>query len=133
MRALDVPARVVTGYQGTDAEPVDGYYIVRQSNAHAWAEYWQPGDGWVRVDPTAAVAPERIVRGRSLRAAPGLVAGAHRQRQPGSCWRSCAARWEAAEQPLEPVGLNYSRGQQFDLLESLGVERARAGTTWPMR
>ena len=60
MRAIGVPARVVTGYQGTDPLPVDGYYVVRQSNAHAWAEYWQAGRGWVRADPTAAVAPDRI-------------------------------------------------------------------------
>ena len=47
MRALDVPARIVTGYQGADPLPVDGYYIVRQSHAHAWAEYWLEGAGWV--------------------------------------------------------------------------------------
>jgi hypothetical protein len=81
MRAMDVPARIVTGYQGTDPQPVDGYYVVRQSHAHAWAEYWQPGDGWVRVDPTAAVAPDRI-RVQPQPATPrGLVAGAG-QRQP---------------------------------------------------
>jgi transglutaminase-like putative cysteine protease len=60
MRAMDVPARMVTGYQGADAVPQDGWYVVRQSNAHAWAEIWQPGEGWLRVDPTAAVAPDRI-------------------------------------------------------------------------
>ncbi|HEY9066732.1 MAG TPA: DUF3488 and transglutaminase-like domain-containing protein, partial [Burkholderiaceae bacterium] len=49
MRALGVPAHVVTGYQGTDPLPVDDYYVVRQSSAHAWAEYWQPGIGWVRA------------------------------------------------------------------------------------
>ena len=76
MRALDVPARVVTGYQGADPLPVDGFYIVRQSSAHAWAEYWQAGVGWVRADPTAAVAPDRISRSRRLVPAPGLVAGA---------------------------------------------------------
>ena len=75
MRAMGVPARVVTGYQGADLSPVDGYTVVRQSSAHAWAEYWQPGVGWVRADPTAAVAPDRI--GRSTRLAPqlGFVAG----------------------------------------------------------
>jgi hypothetical protein len=76
MRAMDVPARIVTGYQGADAEPQDGYWIVRQRNAHAWAEIWQPGEGWLRVDPTSAVAPDRIRRGRSLARPPGLVAGA---------------------------------------------------------
>ena len=55
MRALDVPARIVTGYQGGEANNVDGYWVVRQSDAHAWAEVWQAGEGWVRVDPTSAV------------------------------------------------------------------------------
>jgi transglutaminase-like putative cysteine protease len=62
MRAAGVPARVVTGYQGGETNPVDGYLTVRQSDAHAWAEVWLGQRGWVRVDPTAAVAPERIRR-----------------------------------------------------------------------
>jgi transglutaminase-like putative cysteine protease len=60
MRAMGIPARVVTGYQGGEINPVDGYLTVRQSDAHAWAEVWLEGRGWVRVDPTAAVAPERV-------------------------------------------------------------------------
>ncbi|CDG84678.1 transglutaminase TgpA family protein [Janthinobacterium agaricidamnosum] len=60
MRAMGMPARVVTGYQGGEANPVDGYLTVRQSDAHAWAEVWLAGRGWLRIDPTAAVAPERI-------------------------------------------------------------------------
>ena len=63
MRAAGIPARVVTGYLGGEANPVDGYVIVRQSDAHAWSEVWLPGDGWIRVDPTAAVSPLRIERG----------------------------------------------------------------------
>jgi hypothetical protein len=63
MRAAGIPARVVGGYQGGDWNPVGGYLIVRQSHAHAWSEVWLEGRGWVRVDPTAAVAPERIERG----------------------------------------------------------------------
>ncbi len=62
MRAAGVPARVVTGYQGGETNPVDGYMTVRQSDAHAWAEVWLGARGWVRVDPTAAVAPERVRR-----------------------------------------------------------------------
>jgi transglutaminase-like putative cysteine protease len=61
MRAAGLPARVVTGYQGGERNPVDGYYTVRQSDAHAWSEVWLgPRRGWTRIDPTAAVAPERI-------------------------------------------------------------------------
>ena len=60
MRSAGIPARVVTGYVGGYRNPVGGYWLVRRSDAHAWAEVWLAGRGWVRVDPTAAVAPERI-------------------------------------------------------------------------
>ncbi len=63
MRAAGLPARVVTGYLGGELNPVDGYLVVRQSDAHAWSEVWLPDEGWIRVDPTAAVSPLRIERG----------------------------------------------------------------------
>ena len=63
MRAAGVPARVVTGYQGGEMNPLGEYLIVRQSDAHAWAEVWVKGEGWVRVDPTAAVSPARVQSG----------------------------------------------------------------------
>src|SRR5690606_13481206 len=63
MRAAGIPARVVLGYRGGEFNSVEKYLMVRQSDAHAWAEVWLPERGWVRVDPTAAVAPSRIERG----------------------------------------------------------------------
>jgi len=63
MRAAGIPSRVVIGYQGGTMHPFDDYMIVRQSDAHAWAEVWLDGEGWVRIDPTAAVAPDRIESG----------------------------------------------------------------------
>src|SRR5690606_32454560 len=63
MRAAGIPARVVTGYQGGEVNPVGDYMIVRQSEAHAWAEAWIEGRGWVRIDPTAAVSPLRVESG----------------------------------------------------------------------
>jgi hypothetical protein len=60
MRQAGIPARVVGGYQGGELNPDTGTVVVRQLDAHAWAEIWLPNRGWVRVDPTAAVAPERI-------------------------------------------------------------------------
>ncbi|MCW8932134.1 MAG: DUF3488 and transglutaminase-like domain-containing protein [Gammaproteobacteria bacterium] len=60
MRAAGIPARVVTGYQGIEKNNVGNYYIVRQSNAHAWAEVWLEEDGWIRLDPTAMIPPHRI-------------------------------------------------------------------------
>lgn len=120
MRALGVPARIVTGYQGTDTTPVDGWWIVRQSNAHAWAEYWQAGAGWLRADPTAAVAPDRIERGRSLVPRPGFVAGAIDTVSPALALR-LRRGWEALNQQWNQWVLNYSRQDQFDLLRALGV------------
>lgn len=121
MRAMDVPARIVTGYQGADPEPQDGWWIVRQRNAHAWAEYWQAGQGWVRVDPTAAVAPERVQAGRSLAPPPGLVAGALRSIDPALAFRLRQA-WEQLNNDWNQWVLTYSSSQQFDLLRSLGFE-----------
>ena len=120
MRAMGVPARVVTGYQGADPLPTDGFMVVRNSYAHAWAEYWQQGVGWVRVDPTAAVAPDRIGSSRNLAPAPGLMAGALAAMSP-----TLAARlrdgWEALNNRWNQWVLSYSRGQQLDLLKRMGV------------
>ena len=121
MRALGVPARIVTGYQGADPLPVDDYFVVRQSDAHAWAEYWQAGSGWVRADPTAAVAPDRIQRSLRLAPPPGLVAGTINAVSPQLMQRLREA-WEAIDNRWNQWVLNYSRGQQFDLLKDLGVE-----------
>lgn len=63
LRAAGVPARVVTGYQGGEINQAGNFVQVRQMDAHAWVEYWLPGQGWVRVDPTFQVAPERIELG----------------------------------------------------------------------
>ena len=60
MRAADIPSRIVLGYQGGELNPLGGHLVVRQSDAHAWTEVWLDGLGWQRVDPTAAVAPERV-------------------------------------------------------------------------
>lgn len=63
MRAAGIPARVVAGYQGGEQSPLAAYWVVRQLDAHAWSEVWLPHQGWVTVDPTAEVAPDRIQRG----------------------------------------------------------------------
>lgn len=61
MRAAEIPARVVTGYQGGDFNAVGNFLEIRQNRAHAWAEVWLPEQGWVRVDPTAVIPPERVI------------------------------------------------------------------------
>ena len=64
-RAVGIPARMVGGYQGGEVNPLTGHLVVRQFDAHAWTEVWLEGRGWVRFDPTAAVAPARIESGLS--------------------------------------------------------------------
>jgi len=121
LRAIGVPARIVTGYQGAEGIPVDGYYIVRQSSAHAWAEYWQRGIGWVRADPTAAVAPDRINGSRRLVPQPSLVAGAIASMSP-ELLAQLRANWETLNNRWNQWVLSYSRGQQLNLLKNVGFK-----------
>jgi transglutaminase-like putative cysteine protease len=121
MRALDVPARIVTGYQGADRVPVDGWWVVRQRHAHAWAEIWQPGEGWLRVDPTAAVAPDRIERSLNLTPPRGLIGQAVAQVNP-ELLQGLRRAWERMDQRWNQWVLGYSKTQQLNLLERLGVQ-----------
>jgi transglutaminase-like putative cysteine protease len=123
MRAMGVPARIVTGFQGMDAQPQDGYWIVRNSNAHAWAEYWVAGRGWQRADPTAAIAPERVEQGLALRPQSVGLAGALERLGP-ALWSRLQRGWEGLNNRWQQLVLNYSRHQQFELLKGLGFERA---------
>ncbi len=125
MRALDVPARIVTGYQGADPVLQDGDLIVRNNHAHAWAEIWLEGRGWVRVDPTAAVAPERVVRSRSLRPRPGFVAGAIEGLSP-ELMATLRSQWERVNNRWNQWVLRYSKNEQVDLMQRLGWRQPQA-------
>ena len=120
LRSMGIPARLVTGYQGSDPQLEDGYVIVRQSNAHAWAEYWNPARGWVRADPTAAVAPGRIQRGRAIQPAAGFVGSAFNAVSPGLVQRLRAWR-ETLDNRWNQWVLGYNRSAQFDLLKKAGI------------
>ena len=120
MRAMGVPARVVTGYQGADPPDADGYQAVRQSHAHAWAEYWAEGAGWLRADPTAAVAPERVRSSRPLLASPGLMTAALNTMSPALAERLRRA-WERVDSRWTQWVMGYSKTRQFELLRGLGV------------
>ena len=130
MRAAGVPARIVTGYQGTDLPAVDGYYIVRQSSAHAWAEFWQSGTGWVRADPTGAVAPDRIGRSYRLAPQPGFVAGTLDAMNP-ELFARAAQRLGSRQQPLEPVGPQLLARPAARRPEADGLRRADLGRPRP--
>ncbi|MGB5591901.1 MAG: DUF3488 and transglutaminase-like domain-containing protein [Gammaproteobacteria bacterium] len=120
MRAGGIPARIVTGYQGGELNPLNNRMTVRQSEAHAWTEVWLPDEGWMRVDPTAAVAPDRIelsladalpesdlVPGRFMRSLPLLL--------------DLQQRWDALDSAWNEWVLAYGPERQIALLRSLGV------------
>lgn len=131
MRAAGIPARVVTGYQGGEINSVDGFMTVRQSDAHAWAEFWLPNRGWTRVDPTAAVAPNRIERNLSAalpqRLFGGLIAFDNNRL---SAWQSSLRmlhhNWDALNNHWNQWVLDYTSDKQKNLLASLGF----AETGW---
>ena len=125
MRMARVPARVVTGYQGGDINPVDGVFTVRQSDAHAWAEVWIGGRGWSRVDPTAAVSPARVERGLAgalpQRFAPPLIA--RLAGDFGALWVARARlNWEALSNKWNQLVLNYTPERQRETLERIGLK-----------
>jgi protein-glutamine gamma-glutamyltransferase len=125
MRSMNIPARIVTGYQGGERNAVDGFWTIRQSDAHAWAEVWQDGEGWIRIDPTSAVSPSRV--GQVARSP--LVAGAVGQAVTALLgtnapdWLNQArALWEAANNYWNQKILSYSQSQQLSFLNQLGFE-----------
>jgi transglutaminase-like putative cysteine protease len=121
MRAAGVPARVVAGYQGGDWNPLGGYLIVRQSHAHAWSEVWLEGRGWTRVDPTAAVAPERVERGLEASfAESGLLPGAM-MRGSELLWRA-GMLWDNLNAEWNDWVVQFDRALQNRILADLGFD-----------
>jgi len=122
MRALDVPARIVTGYQGGQMNAIDGYWTVHQSDAHAWAEVWIAGRGWVRVDPTGAVAPGRVGQLQRLQVPRGVFGNAMDAVVSPTLVQHLRTVWEAVNNGWTQWVLNYTQGRQLDLLKALGMQ-----------
>jgi len=119
MRAAGIPARVVTGYQGGEFNRLGNYLIVRQSDAHAWSEVWLEGQGWVRVDPTAAVAANRIEQG----IASALPVGEPLPffvRTDVEWLRQLRLRWDTLNNQWNQWVLGYNQERQIGLFASLG-------------
>ncbi|MGH8549348.1 MAG: transglutaminase TgpA family protein [Methylococcales bacterium] len=125
MRAAKIPARIVTGYQGGEFNTLGRFLEIRQSDAHAWVEVWLSGRGWVRVDPTAAVAPERIDRGID----------ALRQQEAGSfglgtldlvesvgIFQNIRFAWASLDHAWHQWVLSYNAFNQSELLSRFGLE-----------
>ena len=117
MRAAGIPARVVTGYQGGIYNSLGNFWLLRNSDAHAWSEVWLDGRGWVRVDPTAAVAPERIESGSLSRL------------REQSAWYSRGGIWSALRERFDYLGywwnrtiIEYTALRQRELMRDFGVD-----------
>ncbi|GAB5605801.1 transglutaminase TgpA family protein [Sideroxyarcus sp. TK5] len=121
LRAAGVPARVVTGYQGGEYNTLGDYYILRQADAHAWAEVWLGKRGWVRYDPTAAIAPARIESGLSA-AVSNPAALPFMARNPPPWLRNLRFNWDALANQWNQWVLGYNSETQFAFLTRLGME-----------
>jgi transglutaminase-like putative cysteine protease len=122
LRMAGIPARVVTGYQGGERNGFGDYYVIRQSNAHAWTEVWLEGSGWQRVDPITAVAPERISVG-STRAEFEQAATVVQRIGRLTLIRQLALSWDAVTTAWNEWVIGYGPRLQRELFERLGFER----------
>ena len=127
MRAAGIPARVVTGYQGGELNPVGNYLLIRQSDAHAWAEVHLGSRGWVRIDPVGAVAPERVSLGigtaRSNAPALGVL---DRKGSVFQVWQSARQLWDALNYQWGQWVVGYNAARQRSLLEAIGMDEFSA-------
>ena len=125
-RSVGIPARVVIGYQGGARNPLNGDWVVREESAHAWAELWLDGEGWVRFDPTAAVAPNRILQGQL---SGGVLTAGEDSRAFGTriAENLGAVAWlrnamDATQAFWQDWVIDLDRDQQNSLLQSLGLQ-----------
>jgi len=121
MRNAGIPARVVTGFAGGTRNRIGDYWVVRRMDAHAWAEVWLPQRGWVRVDPTAAVAPERILDTLEDRLQDGPDAGLQQR------WLQMGQVGDWLRRGWNDLVLSFDASRQTRLLRPLGLDDLKPG------
>jgi transglutaminase-like putative cysteine protease len=125
MRVAGVPARIVAGYLGGKLNPYGKYLIVRQADAHVWVEVWLSGKGWLRVDPTLAVAPERIEQGAAAALPPEERATLRVFDDSGwlsKYWTNLELGWDAISNQWNKWILGYSNRSQKSLFAHMGIK-----------
>lgn len=124
-RAAGIPARIVTGYQGGTLNRIGGYYTIRQRDAHAWVEVWQQDLGWVRVDPTLAVAPSRIRQGMQGLLAQGQTSSPlpllSRDGELRTMWNVATDSLDALYNNWNQWVIGYDKKRQLRVLSKLGI------------
>ncbi len=120
MRAAGIPARIVTGYQGGEVNPLNNELIVRQADAHAWTEIWLPGEGWLRVDPTGAVSPLRVESGVNAALGPIGVYSSIMAADPLGVLIGIRNAWQAMNSQWDQWVVGYNTDKQRQFFSSLG-------------
>jgi protein-glutamine gamma-glutamyltransferase len=127
MRMAGVPSRVVVGYLGGEySDHNGGYLIVKQSDVHAWTEVWLKNYGWLLIDPTAALAPDRV----NIDLGAFLAGGAEeaeRQRRSlwGRTWQRLRLWWDSVNYDWQNQVIDYSQESQRSLLERVGLRQSK--------
>ena len=121
MRAAGIPARIVTGYQGGTYNRFADYWILRQSDGHAWTEVWIEGSGWLRVDPTSSIAPERVERGLTDTVTAGQPMLSRWQQQHTPWLADTHLRLDALRQLWRQRILRFNEGSQEKLLSMMHI------------
>jgi transglutaminase-like putative cysteine protease len=148
MRAAGIPARIVTGYQGGTFNRFADYWIVRQSDAHAWTEVWIDGRGWLRIDPTSVIAPGRVEHGLSdamnadeplssrwQRRTPWLADTRLRLDALRQLWRERILLFDQDSQQkvLEWLNIPEPDGQKLVMVLTAGLTLVLGWLTWTVR
>jgi transglutaminase-like putative cysteine protease len=135
MRVREIPARIVGGYQGGELNQVGNFLEIRQANAHAWAEVWLKNKGWVRVDPTTAILPERVEQ--NVNVAEQIETGEVNfdpitiESQEQLNWlRTARHLWENVDYSWQRWVINYNNQHQAKFLKTMGIHNLQAMMYW---
>jgi transglutaminase-like putative cysteine protease len=124
MRAAGIPARVVTGYQGGNINPLDNYLVIRHRDAHAWTEVWLDERGWIRIDPTSVVSPARINAGIENALPDSIIDVPSVLRNSGvvrGIWRRIRNTIDAIDNRWNQWVLSYDAKRQQRLFRQIGM------------
>jgi transglutaminase-like putative cysteine protease len=131
MRVANIPARVVTGYQGGEFNKLGNFLEIRQADAHAWAEVWISGRGWIRIDPTAAIAPERIEQETVMQqSTEGLISFSNQTSIAMQWLKNTRQLWRNVDYQWQRWVINYNSANQLKLLSSWGIADIKQMLHW---